>query len=168
MKNKKLILYFLPAVVVTLIIFYLSSRSIEASNAQSGAVTETVISFFGQVEVMNTDGALSSMRFNGTGLDYINLYIRALAHICAFGGLGLMIALGACLCGFSDKKRIKLTLSWGIIVAILDELLQAFIPGRTCSILDVGKDVIGILLSLLAVYILQVIWKNYPKTKKLT
>lgn len=167
MKGKRFILYFLPALLVTLAIFYLSTRGIEASNAQSGEVTEKVISLFGKIEVIDDTGTLSSMSFNGTGLDYINLYIRALAHVCEFGGLGLMIGLGSYLCQFTDKKRIKLTLCWGAVVALLDEILQYFVPGRTCSIMDIGKDLVGILLSILAIYLLKTIWNACHQYKKL-
>lgn len=155
MKNSKKWLYFSPAIVVTIIIFALSSRSIEVSNVQSAVVTDSVFGLLGAKGSMSTGGD-----FKGIGLDIINQYVRALAHVIEFGGLGLMIILGCFLNGFTQKQYIKLTLAWGSLTAILDETIQFLTPGRTCDILDMTKDIIGILLAIAFVHIIQLIYKK--------
>ena len=158
MKNKKLIAYFIPAIIVTIIIFALSTRSIEASNAQSGLVTESVFSIFGAKGKVATGGS-----FKGIGLDIINQYVRALAHVLEFGGLGLMIILGCFLNGFSKKHYIRLTLGWGLITAFVDETIQFFTPGRTADIFDIAKDLTGIISALLVAYLIQAVYVRKTK-----
>lgn len=166
MKNKKLLLYFIPAMLITIIIFGLSTRSIEASNAQSGLVTESVFSIFGAKGGVATGGS-----FKGIGLDIINQYVRALAHVLEFGGLGLMIILGCFLNKFTKKQYIKLTLTWGLITAFADETIQFFTPGRTADMLDIAKDITGIILALLVAYVIHLIYvrktRAVEKTKTL-
>lgn len=163
MKNKKAILYFIPAIIVTIIIFGLSTRSIEASNAQSGLVTESVFSIFGAQGGVATGGS-----FRGIGLDIINQYVRALAHVLEFGGLGLMIILGCYLNGFSKKQYIRLTLIWGALTAFTDETIQFFTAGRTADILDIAKDLTGIISALLVAYVIHLIYLRRKKTTKLS
>lgn len=153
MTKKKRILYFLPAIIVTLIIFALSTRSIEASNAQSGQITESIFGIFGAQGGVQTGGS-----FKGIGLDIINQYVRALAHVIEFGGLGLMIVLGCFLSGFTKKQYIRLTLIWGSLTAFTDETIQYFTPGRTADLLDIAKDLTGITLALLVAYILHLVY----------
>ena len=162
MKSKTKILYFIPAIIVTIIIFGLSTRSIEASNAQSGLVTESVFSIFGAEGGVATGGS-----FKGIGLDIINQYVRALAHVLEFGGLGLMIILGCFLNGFTKKQYIKLTLIWGSLTAFTDETIQFFTPGRTADFLDIAKDLTGILSALLVAYIIHQIYLARTKAQKL-
>ena len=154
-KNKNKVLYFLPAIIVTLIIFALSSRDIDASNSQSGQITEVVFNIFG-----SSDEAGATGGFSGIDFGILNLYVRALAHVIEFGGLGLMIILGCFLNKLSSDKYLKITLIWGAAAALLDETIQYFTPGRTCDILDITKDMIGILLSLAFVYGIQLLYKK--------
>ncbi len=161
MKNKKLIICFIPAILVTMIIFGLSSRSIEVSNAQSGQITESVFSILGAEGGVATGG-----NFKGIGLDIINQYVRALAHVIEFGGLGLMIILGCFLNKFTRKQYIKLTLIWGALAAFTDETIQFFTPGRTADMLDVTKDLIGIILALLLAQIIHSIYVDRTKATR--
>lgn len=161
---KKQFLYFIPAILVTLIIFGLSSRDITVSNEQSGQVTERVMGLFGNIE--NSDIENGSLQtFNGVGLDIINLYIRSLAHVLEFGGLGLMIILGCLCCGFTQKHYIKLTLLWGLSTAFLDEGIQYFTPGRTADMLDISKDIIGILLAIAFAFAIHFIYERIRSKK---
>lgn len=159
MQKKKRKLYFLPAIIVTLIIFALSTRSIDASNAQSGQITESIFSIFGAQGGVSTGGS-----FRGIGLDIINQYIRALAHVIEFGGLGLMIILGSYLSGLTKDQYIKLTLTWGTLAAFTDETIQYFTPGRTADLLDIAKDLTGIISALMVAYIIHRIYLK-RKTK---
>lgn len=163
MTNKKILLYFIPALIVTLIIFTLSSRDIETSNAESGQVTQTIANLFGSSSDEGADGEASIMP-----LDILNLYIRSLAHVIEFGGLGLMIILGCLLAKFSQRHLIIVTLTWGAVVALSDELIQYFTPGRTCDILDMTKDVIGIILALVFAYVVKKIYVTMQQRKSIS
>jgi len=71
-------------------------------------------------------------------------------HFVAFAGLSFL------LCWAIPSSRV----SWGKILilaafitisyAVLDELTQQFIPGRTCDIWDVAADSVGVLIGLVA------------------
>lgn len=173
MKSKKVLLYFLPALIVTCMIFALSSRNSTASNQQSAKVTRSILDLFhneasAELDTIDIDTEEGfNAFFSDESVGQFNLYIRMLAHMCEFGGLGLMILLGSKLCQFTQTYAFKLTLIWGLLVAILDECLQYFIPGRTASLLDVCKDMIGILGAIVCVllgsYLLQ-----HLKNKKTT
>lgn len=162
MTNKKILLYFIPALIVTLIIFTLSSRDIETSNAESGQVTQTIANLFGSSSDEAADGQTPTMP-----LDILNLYIRSLAHVIEFGGLGLMIILGCLLAKLSQRHLIIVTLTWGAVVALSDELVQYFTPGRTCDILDMTKDVIGIVLALAFAYVVKKIYVTMQQRKSI-
>jgi hypothetical protein len=47
----------------------------------------------------------------------------------------------------NNEKTILLTLSISIVYAILDEIHQFFVPGRSMTIFDMAIDTIGILLA---------------------
>ncbi len=160
MYHKKVTLCFLPAIIVTLMIFFLSSRNSMASNAQSGELTQSLMSFF-DPSIASEIGSFDlttkedfDQFFATSNMSQINQYLRMFAHMCEFGGLGLMILLGSKLLEFTPKKAFRLTLIWGVIVSFLDELLQAFVPGRTASFFDVCKDMIGICGAILCIILI--------------
>ena len=72
-----------------------------------------------------------------------------LDYIMHFGEYGVL-AFMAFLAFAEDKFRLNwkkfITVAIGLVMfAILDELHQKLIPGRTCSIRDVASDVTGVL-----------------------
>jgi VanZ family protein len=80
-----------------------------------------------------------------------------LYHFVAFAGLSFL------LCWAIPSSRV----SWGKILlfaaliattyAVLDELTQQFIPGRSCDIWDVCADTVGVVLGLIAYSIARLI-----------
>jgi VanZ family protein len=75
-----------------------------------------------------------------------------LDYIMHFGEYGVL-AFMAFLALAEDKFRINwkrfITVAIGLVMfAILDELHQKLIPGRTCSIKDVASDVTGVLAAI--------------------
>lgn len=162
MNIKKVFLCFLPAILVTCIIFGLSSRNSVQSNEQSGKVTQSFISIFlshngndtAQLTTNDLDTTEGFNDFFSVGwVSILNQFIRICAHISEFGGLGLMLLLGCKLLAFEHKLTIRITLIWGTIVAFSDEILQYFVPGRTCSIIDVCKDLFGICAAIYLVHL---------------
>lgn len=162
MRKCKILLYFLPALLLTSAIFWFSSKDIETSNAQSGQVTEKVAVMLGSNE--------SDIEANNTPLmplDILNLYVRSLAHVLEFGVLGLLIILGCMGAKFSAKQLFHTTWIWGVSTAFTDEIIQYFTPGRTCDIGDITKDIIGVFLALLFSYILIKIYQAYKQRKSI-
>ena len=72
--------------------------------------------------------------------------LRKLAHFLEFASLGLL--LGWRFSMDLKNKWILPTVLSGVSVALVDELLQHFSPGRAPGILDVGIDSAGILLGM--------------------
>ncbi len=62
--------------------------------------------------------------------------------------------------GNSFKKNIINLSKILIIMPILDELHQLFIPGRSCSIYDIIADILGILVFMLLYYSYYTFWRK--------
>ena len=162
MNKQRLFLYFLPAILVTCNIFGLSLQPGGSSTQMTGALSNTL------ANALSIDGGTTEGTIHGIGginIERINLLIRSLAHVIAFGGLGLMILLGCVLSKLGTRVCIYLTLLWGILVAFVDEGIKLFIPGRHFNLIDAGKDIVGILLALLGCWILQQLYLLYLKRR---
>lgn len=162
MRKCKILLYFLPALLLTSAIFWFSSKDIETSNAQSGQITEKVAVMLGSNE--EDIGANSTPLMP---LDILNLYVRSMAHVMEFGALGLLIILGCMGAKFSVKRLFHTTWIWGVTTAFSDEIIQYFTPGRTCDIGDITKDIIGLFLALLFSYLLAKVYQVYKQRKSI-
>jgi VanZ family protein len=85
--------------------------------------------------------AFSSVPDLGTGLGGWDLVLRKLAHATEYALLGLLLARAA--------GRPAVALALGASYAVLDEVHQAFVPGRAGRPLDVLIDVVGLALGVL-------------------
>lgn len=84
--------------------------------------------------------------------------IRKLAHFTEFMLLGIVFSLFYLSIG--KNKYYFITLIHGLIVAIIDETIQLFIPGRAGLITDVLIDTSGVLFGLLIIIILSKIFNK--------
>lgn len=78
-----------------------------------------------------------------------SLKIGLLDKLVHFGeytiyGLLLMLAFATAKSNKIVRYSISLSLCVGILFGLLDEIHQYFVPGRTCSVLDLLADVIGV------------------------
>jgi VanZ family protein len=86
-----------------------------------------------------------------------------ISHFTAYCGLAVFLNIFLMV---QNKKKILKEKAWmfalifGASYAMIDELHQLFIPGRSCDVLDWTADVIGLLLGLLVVKILMIL-NNY-------
>ena len=90
--------------------------------------------------------------------------VRKLAHFCIFAGLGFL-----CFAAFSvdlpPRRAFPAALGLGAVRAILDEVHQSFVPGRSCEFRDVCIDFAGVLLG--ALFLLLILRSvKYKKSKK--
>ena len=70
-------------------------------------------------------------------------------HFGEYGVLTFMAFLAFAEDGFRINWKRFITVAIGLVMfAILDELHQKLIPGRTCSIRDVASDVTGVLAAI--------------------
>lgn len=79
-------------------------------------------------------------------------------HAGAFGVLALLIyrALRATM-GRSRGEAFQVVLVLAVGYAFVDELHQAFVPGRDASIIDLGYDILGVAALLLGVRIISMV-----------
>ena len=86
-----------------------------------------------------------------------------LAHGAAYGLLGFLLAFGFFkLLRFSLKTKQGGVILTGVILGILDEVHQIFVPGRTPDPLDVAADAVGIVLGLI---LFRLIFQKKPPEK---
>ena len=73
--------------------------------------------------------------------------IGQLAHIGEYAGLAALLyrALAA---ERRESQTFWIALGGTFSYAVLDEIHQGFVPGRICSLLDVGFDLVGALVAL--------------------
>ena len=80
---------------------------------------------------------------------------RAL-HIGEYAGLAALLA-GALASRHKKQKAPKRTLAYAfglaLAYALFDEVHQSFVPGRTCTLADIGYDLVGIGLALGGVWV---------------
>lgn len=104
-----------------------SLQSAEVSGAASGAVT----GFFRQWVPWLTDHI-----------------IRKTAHFIEYAVLGGLLSLVLAAFGEGKRRRFPLALYIGLVVPLLDETIQLFVPGRSGKITDVLLDHAGVLTGL--------------------
>jgi VanZ family protein len=92
---------------------------------------------------------LSSMPSLGSGSsDEWKLDAHSVAHLTIYLPLGFLLLRGLLSQGVS--RAIWWTLVIGVLYAVSDEIHQAFVPGRTPSLLDIGMDGLGLVFGIVA------------------
>lgn len=123
------ILFTAMVVMCVAFIFYNSSQVAEVSGEISGKVTAL------------SNEALSYLPVDITLSETI---VRKLAHVAEFALLGLLFTF--CLRVYT--RRLIAFSAWpllfGLFIAVCDEFLQKFIPGRSGQIRDIFIDFIGV------------------------
>lgn len=85
--------------------------------------------------------------------------IGRLAHMLEYAGLTAWL-YRALAFKRGGKQTYVLSLGGALAYAILDEIHQAFVPGRTCSLFDVGWDFVGALATVGLLRLGQLMWKG--------
>ncbi len=83
-------------------------------------------------------------------------------HAAEFGILTLLLgrAIAATYPAHSARKAWKSALLLAVLYAVSDEIHQAFVPGRTCDILDAAADLAG------AAVVFMVAFSRFPRTPR--
>ncbi|HEY8445296.1 MAG TPA: VanZ family protein, partial [Bacilli bacterium] len=77
-------------------------------------------------------------------LSILSLVVRKLAHIFEFFVLSILLLYLLLEFTTFDKYKIGYTFLIALLVAIIDEVIQSYVPGRGSSVIDVLIDSIGI------------------------
>lgn len=85
----------------------------------------------------------------GLSVSFFDFVFKKTAHAFVFGVLFVLFLRGFAKLGKTAHNSWKVSILLCTLYAITDELHQAFVPGRTASIGDIGFDFLGIALAFL-------------------
>ncbi len=157
----RLIFLFLT-IVSMIVIFMFSAENSDDSSKTSGNITKTV------VETLVNDYDELPPAKQQSILDKAEHIIRKTAHFTIYMSLGLW---ASCTVG---KRRLICGKSAAVLVycffyACTDEIHQSFSPGRSCQftdvLIDTGGALVGILISMLAFSLVNLISKHRSSQK---
>ena len=89
----------------------------------------------------------------------LHLLIRKAAHFIEYLILGWLLLFALKPYALTIKQKVMIVLSFGLVFASIDELIQTMIPGRVGSIVDVMIDTAGVFVGLC----LYVVWIKIRK-----
>ena len=112
-------------------IFFNSLQIGTISGAMSGNITQWLASVISKIGIEVDAIVLST-------------WVRKGAHAREFFILGLLLLLYQYQLAITFKWRLIHVAIFGLLVAVLDETIQTFVPGRSGSLVDVLIDLIGI------------------------
>lgn len=153
--NARTLKYFLCVLDVLMIcfIFINSMHSADISSQHSLGVREFI------------NYILSLLNINFVFTDHI---VRKCAHFAEYFVLGVLLYSTAH--AFADKIKRKLTvvLLSGVSVAVIDEIIQVFSPGRACQISDVILDFCGVILATVIMVLIFKLRSKFIKDKEVS
>ena len=132
-QTRNLLLYWLPALAWTALIFLFSTGIFSAE--QTGRILRLLLEWLW--------GAISESRF-----DFIHFLVRKAAHLTVYAALSALCfrARRGPRSGWQSNWAL-LALLASMLVALSDELHQSFVPSRTATPWDVLLDSFGALLA---------------------
>lgn len=74
----------------------------------------------------------------------LDAVLRKMAHLSEFTLLGFVLCSTCSFFPVLNKRNIGVTLLIGLCIAVIDELLQRFSPGRSCQVSDMLLDWCGV------------------------
>lgn len=128
-------------IILWIIFIFFNSLQIGSVSAEtSGTITQLLHNLLGKIGIT----------INIVKLSYI---VRKLAHISEFFILGILVVLHEWQNDFSKYKKLLHVLVICLLIAVVDEVIQTFIPERAGLLVDVGIDMIGASLASILVLI---------------
>lgn len=144
----------IPISVWIFFIYFNSLQNADLSGANSGWVLDFVLNLFSKFSIT---------------LDPINThyFIRKSAHVTEFFILASLFTIYFKNYNLSKMYKLIYSLSLPLIVAIIDEVIQTYVPGRAGLFSDVIIDSIGIILGYLTTIFIYYILRKKNKQKEL-
>lgn len=144
----------IPISVWIFLIYFNSLQNADLSGANSGWVLDFVLNLFSKFSII---------------LDPINThyFIRKSAHVTEFFILASLFTIYFKNYNLSKMYKLIYSLSLPLIVAIIDEVIQTYVPGRAGLFSDVIIDSIGIILGYLTTIFIYYILRKKNKQKEL-
>ena len=128
------ILLFVLIATWAILVFAFSNQSGEESTGLSRMVAQKVSSINPDAQFLFRDDYKAEIA---------EPYIRKLAHFSEYGLGGVLFMCLFLTYEWSDRKRIGISILFGVWYAAFDEVHQLMVPDRSGNILDVGIDMLG-------------------------
>lgn len=159
MKNVKIFIWWILALLMMIIIFRFSSeKAVDSADTSKGfiRIMLDLIPFTKNMTEIAKQELISS-------LDFI---IRKCAHFTLYAMLGF-VTFGAVKSTFfiAIKSNVIWSFAISVIYAIFDEIHQYFVPGRACRIYDVIIDSFGSIFGI-SIFLLLIILSTKYLNKK--
>ncbi len=139
-------LFWIPAVILMIGIFYFSNQPAEVSGELSGGIAYNLVDLI--ADAFGADWNQEEIIAISQQVDYP---IRKLAHLTEYALLGMAVALGVVygsdifILSHIQSQYVQVQLI-GSLYAASDEIHQLFVPGRAGMLGDVLIDSVGVLI----------------------
>lgn len=143
-KKGKNILTIITIIWVGLVLVF-AMQSVEVSNSISRLITQKIYNLFSLAGI-EKQGLTPQEQ-----IEYHNVILRKCAHLLMFIVLGILSAQSV-LKTKKSQKSIK-AIVFCVLIAIIGELVQLFVDGRTARIKDVLLDSIGSTIGVLLMFL---------------
>jgi VanZ family protein len=128
----------------------------------------------GEVSATESGGLLNLVKaifdFLPLTEDLTEHILRKLAHFTEFACLGFLLGADTLLFvkNGSDiiKHKIYLPAFGGLLAAQVDETIQLFVPGRSSQVKDVWIDFSGVVIGVIAVFVIYAVMRKIRKEKQ--
>lgn len=157
------IIFSVLAVICMIMIFRFSCEDSEKSSETSGKITKNAV----HIAVKNYDKLPKEKQTSI--LDKTTFIVRKSAHFSLYAMLGFLVSM------VMGRRKLFSPASAGVLIfcflyAFSDEIHQYFVPGRSCEFRDMMIDtsgaLIGMLVSLLILFVLQKLFSNRSSENK--
>ena len=154
----KRILFAVLIIINCIVIFNFSAQDSEKSSKTSGVVVNRVVNTISSV---NKKVKEESLR------DIVTFYTRKAAHFSIYTLLGIWLMNEANTFDISKKRKMFISVMFGLLYAVSDEFHQSFVGGRSPEVRDVCIDTCGVLFGTIIVIIINKIVHKMKQSNKL-
>lgn len=131
--------------IIMTFIFMMSAKPVEQSADMSYMIDENICRIF-------IDEYESLPRSQQTAIAMkLDFWVRKSAHCFEYIILGIMLTLTAGIFSKTRERQYLIALCAGSAYALLDEMHQYFVPGRSCEFRDIVIDSIGVVIGVVVV-----------------
>ena len=147
----KRILFAVLIIINCIVIFNFSAQDSEKSSETSGVIVNRVV---------NTISSVNKKVKKETLRDVVSFYTRKTAHFSIYALLGIWLMNEANTFDISNRRKIFISVIFGLLYALSDEFHQNFVSGRSPEIRDVCIDTCGVLFgTIVAIIINKIVYK---------
>lgn len=162
--RKRFLYYWLPVILWAGVICYSSSYA----NPFSSPAVATVQSDVNAIDIpdVSVRPALPNHGvINLTGIVVGKEVYRRALHVMIYVVLGFVLLRA--LMGYAVPKAVPLTIIFGMMFALSDEIHQIYVPGRSFQYLDLAADFLGIIIGIASFLLIKWMYNRYMRNRQL-